>query len=98
MNVSESRTVDLTPAGCQTPEGVARVNAAMRDVDQANAECARLLDSFLGYVAMLGMREAWAEVREEVSAAMLKRREATEEFLRALSNAPAASRKGEGGA
>lgn len=87
------QTIDLTPAGCQTPEGIARVNAALRAVDEANAECARLLDEHAGDLApMLRHLGAW----DDVMAARARRDDANEEFLRALSHAPAASRKGEG--
>lgn len=46
-NTMTDDTIDCTPRGCQTPEGVARVNAAMEALEAATARCANVLQDAL---------------------------------------------------
>lgn len=42
-NTMSDDTIDCTPSGCRTPEGVARVNAALTRLEASTARCANLL-------------------------------------------------------
>jgi hypothetical protein len=48
--MDEPQYIDITPVGCKTPEGAARVNAAMRVVEELSARVASqaryLVDNF----------------------------------------------------
>jgi len=71
-------TIDLTPVGCMTPEGCARVARAAEELERARGECALVLAEMVDDVgAPPGYRQA---AREAVAAW----RAATNEFLMAL--------------
>lgn len=69
--------VDLTPAGCTTPEGCARVNRAKDALDVANANCVAALDELLRDPSDKG---SIADARTVLDV----QKRAQDEFLRAL--------------
>lgn len=71
--------VDITPVGCKTPEGIARVNAAVDRINDANARCAELLEIYYEDIS----------ASEDAKAVLDERKAATEELLRALAGRPA---------
>jgi hypothetical protein len=79
VNYSEPETIDITPVGCQTPEGNARVNAAMKAFEEAREEVARL-------ATMLHKDGCFddSSVFDELRAAIEERFEAENAFLRAV--------------
>ncbi len=85
-------TVDLTPVGLQTQEGIKRNKAAVRELETANAELANMLlqcletaNSLQASLRKLGLGK---EEIADVQAAVDRRAAATEEFLRSLIGAP----------
>jgi len=83
--MTANKSVDITPRGAQTPEGIARINAATERLEKANAECANALEEVLA----IGKSE-WLKGAARVAAleAVAERKAATEEFLRALAGVP----------
>jgi len=70
-------TIDLTPVGCQTPEGNARVNTAMRALDNATVEVANTAEQYIANGRELqGYRDLCKAIEE--------RQDAQEAFLRAV--------------
>jgi hypothetical protein len=94
------RTIDITPVGCQTPEGVARVNAAKEAFENATAEVANaatqllvdwrptLLDGLNNPLITQEGRDALFEDLHQLDALIDTRRRKQEEFLRAVAGAP----------
>ncbi len=80
--------IDLTPRGCQTQDGVVRVNAATKALDEATSRCANVLADIYtemgGSVAGDTVRDVWRNHIVEIKGAVIARREATAEFLNAL--------------
>lgn len=93
-------TIDITPAGCQTPEGIARVNKAMREFDDATAEVANAATRFfddhrLTLVEVAGGvsiceddRIALKDDLRQLQAIIGTRRPKQEALLRAIAGAP----------
>lgn len=90
-----SKTLEVTPVGLQTPEGAARVNAAMEAQKRAIDRCANMLDDcaeMLGQLldghaheeTLVAAKEAWKEAQRAIEA----RRAANDELLRAIAGAP----------
>jgi hypothetical protein len=92
------KTVDLTPVGCSTPEGIARVNRAVDAMHGANAGCVNalreLLDALDVLASMRPLGEEMTEAQAEARAAMRQQIVAQDEFLRALAGRPAARKGG----
>jgi hypothetical protein len=89
--------IDLTPRGCTTPEGQARVAQAQRDMDSANAELANAAEQFfanheMALIEMISaeaksepdIREDWAELQSMLAT----RHKVREEFMRAVAGVP----------
>jgi hypothetical protein len=74
-------TIDITPVGMQTPEGVARVNAAIKEQDNAILDCANLLGELVMHITD---NEETHDVLVDVKAALSRRKAASEAFLRAV--------------
>lgn len=87
--MQSAHTIDLTPEGARTPEGCARINAAIEAHEAAILRCANALDAMLDSPDDADKREA----REARKARIV----AQEEMLRAICGAPAIG-KGNGGA
>ncbi len=85
-----TETVDIIPESLKSPEGAARVNAAVQDFEESTADVANLAAAFLdqwGIAISLAMRREspeFAEDLNELQAAVRTRYERQETFLRAL--------------
>lgn len=88
-------TIDLTPAGMQTPEGIQRVNATQNEYDEATRSLAAAAASFIAehQIALIEMiseeknddlRENWKQLRTLLTAY----RDKQDAFLRAVAGAP----------
>ena len=86
-------TIDITPEGCKTPEGNARVNEAMKAFTESREEVARLATSLLRNGTVLDILRAGLEAQDEHEAidqldalydAVAARLKAEEAFLRAV--------------
>ena len=78
---TEVETIDITPESCKTPEGAAKVNDAMRALDNAIAEVANRAETVVqDYDNPDQIENSMRELRESVKA----RRDAQEAFLRAV--------------
>jgi hypothetical protein len=73
------KTIDLTPAGCMTPEGRARVAKAQERVEDAHGQCALLLQELADQ-----SDDDLCHFRDEIRATARAWKDATEEFLRAV--------------
>ncbi len=87
-----SNTVNLTPRGLTTPEGIERNAKAVQELETASAELANILvqclttaDSLEGSLRKLGLDP---EEIDDVVRAYDRRAAATEEFLRSMTGAP----------
>lgn len=104
--MTTSDTVDLTPAGLRTQEGIARVNAATERMHDTKAALANFLDNLCketgGATAEQQARILHSNLRsnghdgggfdcEELAELVDAGRKAEEEFLRALCNRPKAA-------
>ena len=87
---NEETSVDITPESMKTPEGRARVNAAMVRFTSATAEVANLAGALLEdwaselAIAMNGHDGEFGADLDEVLRAIQSREEAQEEMLRAM--------------
>ena len=82
---SNTRTIDITPAGCTTPEGNARVTKALDEFNGSAHTVANLAAS------MMDARRngtLTSEDLDELQEAIEARRNAQESFLRAVAGAP----------
>jgi len=75
--------IDCTPVGCQTPEGNARVAAAIRDFDSATAEVANLATSWIKGHAFNVLPEGQSDL-QDIREAIAERESKQEAFLRAV--------------
>lgn len=75
-------TIDITPEGCKTPEGNARVNRALAHVDEASR---RVADLATQMVDRLAANQQWQSDEHDVlKAAIQHRKDAYRELLRAV--------------
>ena len=72
--------IDITPVGCQTPEGNARVNQVLQRIDQTSR---RVADAAQRYVKAFDAESQTSEL-DELRAAIQERQSAYTEFLRAV--------------
>lgn len=96
--MTDENTVQLIPAGCKTPEGNARVAAAMERQEKGMGAAARALHSFFKTLSPSEARElmlkaGWDEehvddLLDEVCYALNEWTNANEEFVRALCGHP----------
>lgn len=68
-------SIDLIPAGCQTPEGIARVAKAQKELENAQSACAEHLRD---------MVDAGEDLPQSAKNVVKRWKDATETFLRAL--------------
>lgn len=80
----QSGTIDLTPVGCQSPEGNARVAKATRDFQGATAQVANAAETMYYEMLAGGEFEDWTEL----SAAIQTRKEKQDAFLKAVAGRP----------
>lgn len=73
-------TIDITPFGAKTPEGVARINKAVDKLHDANAECANVLRALVDDRSIDD---------SDANEALAKRDYACEELVRAVAGRPA---------
>ena len=83
------RTIDITPRGLTTPEGIARVNNATREFESSAAELANAAIQFFNQYEehILHCMEMYEGVKDDVTeirALIDARLEKQEAFLRAL--------------
>jgi hypothetical protein len=84
-------TIDITPRGCETAEGVKRVNDAMLTIDSANA---RVADIATRMVDRLAANRPWdAEENDTLKAAIAYRKDAYARLLRAVAGVPESKAK-----
>lgn len=87
--VTKTGTIDITPVGCQTPEGNARVAKAMKAFDDSSAEVANKATEFLRELLLeVKIPNALADDLKELTAAINRRKAIQEAFLRAVASAP----------
>lgn len=86
----ERVTIDITPVGLKTPEGIERVTKAQQAWDNSHAAVANALTRLYEDLRMQGYipKENYGEEIEEIDALIERRAEAQEEFLRSLAGAP----------
>ena len=77
-----------TPVGLKTPEGVARVDAAMSKLNLANADAANLLCQILDE-DWFGNDPITDNELDELTRTVNRKRDAQDEFLRAIAGLPA---------
>lgn len=75
--LAKTFTIDLTPAGCKTPEGNARVNKAIDKLENARTEVAQSTGAFIRENAYR-IREALTDERFLNRSASFSRDEANE--------------------
>ena len=80
VGVAHRETIDITPRGCQTPEGNARVNQVLQRIDQTSR---RVADAAQRYVKAFDAESQTSEL-DELRAAIQERQSAYTEFLRAV--------------
>jgi len=91
----EPKTIDLTPRGLQTPEGVARVNEAVAQVDHLNAQIYLAADGFWkrcandkaferAVLACYRDKEEADDVLEHITALLRARQMAQDELMHAV--------------
>lgn len=84
-------TIDLTPVGCQTPEGAQRVEEAIDNFEDVTAAVANIAQEFLAAFdaggAGLAHEDGGAEL-SELREACRKRVRVQEEMLRAIAGRP----------
>jgi hypothetical protein len=61
-------TIDITPGGCQTPEGNAKVNAAMKVFEESREEVARLATALLKNGTIVDMMRSVLVAQDEQEA------------------------------
>ncbi len=85
------KTIDLTPLGLTTPEGVKRNRRAVQALDSATADLCNMLMQTMETPCSLedSLRKLGLDKDEtdDVLQAVKRRRDATEEFLRSLCGA-----------
>jgi hypothetical protein len=82
-----TQTIDITPAGCTTPEGNARVQAAQQEWDSATMVVANAAEQLVGNYRE-GLLFHYREDVRGLKAAIAVRERAKEAFLRAVAGAP----------
>lgn len=95
--MADTMKIDLTPEGLKTPEGAARVKAAMEQVDRTAVTCADNLKELLAQIhaniingnIQLRNRDSddmqmFREVFADAEHSVAIRKVATEEFLKAV--------------
>jgi len=85
-------SIDLTPEGLTTPEGIARVNRATEAQQNAIARAANALDSLLDMLSCVEFYGSEHETLQEAREARALRRAADEELIRSLCGRPPAGR------
>lgn len=93
MPTTETMTIDLTPEGCKTPEGAARVRKATQEFEDANAAVANKATEFLDtheddILHCMEMYEGIADDVRELRALIVARRKKQDAFLRAVAGNP----------
>lgn len=80
----------LTPAGLQSPAGCARVAAAADNLNNANADCARLLgELFSDDRALSWAKRRWGGItKAAIIDTLTRQRMAYDEIARSLCGAP----------
>jgi hypothetical protein len=84
-----STTIDITPVGCQTPEGAARVAKAIKEFEDSSASLANASIEFFDtheedILHCMTMYEGVAEDVHQIRALIGARRRKQDAFLRAV--------------
>jgi hypothetical protein len=87
MKETQSLTIDITPAGCKTPEVQAKVALALKEMEDQTAEVANLCWAYIGEygAAICAALPELAEVTTDLQQAIALRQEKQEAFFFALS-------------
>jgi hypothetical protein len=87
MQEARPLTVDITPEGCKTPEGQAKVALAVKEMEDQTAEVANLCWAYIGEygAAIRAALPELAEVTTDLQQAIALRQEKQEAFFIALS-------------
>ena len=98
MNQEQPKTIDLTPRGCQTPEGNARVAKALDEWNASAHQVANLAAQFLDDAGpyLKFPAEDFGEAFGELETAITDRAAKQEEFLRAMAGVPTATAEAAG--
>lgn len=87
-----AETIDITPEGAKTPEGVARINAAMTQKADADARArgllSELIDSFGDEILDLLRQRDEGDLYDEIELALHRVKQADNELVRAIAGQP----------
>lgn len=86
------KTIDITPAGLRTQDGIERTNKAVSEFNDSTAQVANLatelFDMLIQSDLFTPVRHQYREEIAEMKSAIELRRDRQEEFLRAIAGAP----------
>jgi hypothetical protein len=90
--MNKSDTIDITPEGARTPEGVARINTAMDKKAEADAQArsllSELIDSFGDEILDLLRQRGEPSLYPEIELALRKVKQADHELVHAIAGRP----------
>jgi hypothetical protein len=88
-----NQTIDITPVGCQTPEGIARVQKAQQEWDSVTHQLANMLKELLDCgVTLNSDGKVDRDAIHQLNALIGARDRKQEAFLRAVAGAPEAEK------